>query len=291
MNEAELILDAKATLAEGPCWDEENQLLYWVDIIEKTVHIYDPTRKAENMIEVGQYVGAIGLKKTGGLIAALHHGFYDIDLKSKGLTPIVDPEKNLLDNRFNDGKCDPAGRFWAGTMGIKPTEPNGALYCLDHNQSVKRVVSGVTISNGLAWSPDHKTMYYIDTPTQCVFAFDYHIQSGEISNRRVAVSIPTDLGAPDGMTMDEEGMLWIALWGGSQVSRWNPLTGELISTVFLQVSQVTSCAFGGENLNELYITSAKVGLDKSELVNEPLAGGIFRVVTDVKGMPSYKYSG
>jgi sugar lactone lactonase YvrE len=167
----------------------------------------------------------------------------------------------------------------------------GALYCLDADLTVHRKIERVSISNGLAWSPDQRTMYFVDSPTRVVGAFDYDKSSGEIANRRVAVRIPDGMGFPDGMSIDEEGMLWIALWDGAAVRRWNPANGELLDTIPLPVTRPTSCVFGGENFDELYITSARSRLDEQTLTGQPLAGGIFRCRPGVRGGPAWNFAG
>lgn len=285
----ELVIDAKAQLGEGPAWDEDAQLLYWVDILGKTIHTYDPLSLKEEMIQLDEHIGAVVPAKNGGLIAALQRGFYFIDLPSETLSKIADPEQHLPNNRFNDGKCDPKGRFWAGTMAYDAAEGQANLYCLEEGKEVVKKLDQVTISNGIAWSTDFKTMYYIDTPTKEVVAFDYDLDTGNISNKRVVIEIQDKMGNPDGMTSDMDGNLWIAHWGGNQVSNWNPHTGELLGSISVPAPQVTSCVFGGKNRDELYITSARAGMNEEQLEKYPHAGGVFRVKVGVKGAPTFKY--
>jgi sugar lactone lactonase YvrE len=284
MHDVKLIVDQKAILGEGPCWDDTNKCLYWVDIMGKKLHIHSPETNTNQEIDVGQYIGTVAVREKGGLIVALQNGFYFLDIESEALTPISDPESHLPKNRFNDGKCDPAGRFWAGTMELHITGPNASLYRLETNLQVDKVLDNVTISNGMAWSSDFKTMYYIDTPTQQVFAFDYDFKTGEIKNGKAVITIAKADGSPDGMTIDEEGMLWIAHWGGARVTRWNPNTGKILATIKIPVSKVTACVFGGENLDELFITTAR-----SE--DEPTSGGLFKAKVGVKGTLSYTFKG
>jgi sugar lactone lactonase YvrE len=209
------------------------------------------------------------------LIAALQTGFARIDPDKGVVEKLVDPESHLAENRFNDGKCDPAGRFWAGTMSIHDTPGAGSLYILQADGSVSVKREGLSCSNGIAWSLDGKIMYHIDTPTRNVVAFEYDLTSATISNERVVIEIEEEHGFPDGMTIDTEGMLWIGMWDGWKVVRFNPNTGKLIDQILLPVSRVTSCTFGGEKLQDLYITSARTGLTENELTEQPLAGSLF----------------
>lgn len=285
LGELELVIDAKATLGEGPCWDSQKQLLYWVDILEKKVHIYNPTTNEDKEICLGQTVGAVVPGESSEMILALENGFYFLNPDTEELRAICDPESHLSENRFNDGKCDPAGRFWAGTTDAVGIDGKGALYCLDTDLTVKKKVEHVSTSNGLAWSPDYKYMYFIDTPTRKVVRFDYDICTGNIENPKDVVVIQKEEGLPDGMTIDEEGMLWIAHWGGSKVSRWNPMNGEQLLSIPIPALYVTSCTFGGRDLNELYITTAKMH------TTDGSAGGVFRIKTNVRGCPTYQFNG
>jgi len=285
----EALKTEKSILGEGPLWLSEKGQLVWVDIEGGKVRVYEPNTGKESEIPVGQRIGAIVQADDGRMVCALESGFAFLDLSSGRIEPIVDPEAHLPDNRFNDGKVDPAGRFWAGTMSKDDKGPVGALYRLEGDGSVDRMVEGIGCSNGLGWSLDAKTMYYIDTSTGRVDAFDYDVENGEIRNRRTAASIPREHGYPDGMTVDAEGMLWVACWDGYGISRIDPATGTLLHRLELPVSRVTSCCFGGENMDELYITSARVGLSEEQLRREPLAGSLFVCKPGVRGLPSNKY--
>src|SRR5258706_4819141 len=209
----ELLLDLKAELGEGPIWHAPSQRLYWVNIMAGEVHLYDPKTNTDRFLLVGQSVGTVVPRRTGGVMLALNHGFASLDLDSGAVTMLVDPEKHLPENRFNDGKCDPAGRFWAGTMLNGATEsdpPHGSLYSLDASGQVRQRLGRIRISNGICWSLDKTTMYFVDSPDRRVDAFDYDDATGEIGNRRVAVTVGRDYGMPDGMTIDAGGMLWVA---------------------------------------------------------------------------------
>ena len=287
----ELLVDAHAQVGEGPLWDEERQVLYWVDILSSLLYIYDPATGENRALDVGRHVGTVVTRASGGLMLAVRNGFASFDLETQELTLIANPEAHITGNRFNDGKCDPAGRFWAGTMAYENPTNQGSLYRLDTDLSVHKIFGDVAISNGIIWSLDHTTMYYIDTLRKNVRAFDYADDTGDISNERVIINVPEEIGMPDGMAIDSEGMLWVAHYGGSCVSRWNPNTAQLLEKIDLPVTQVTACAFGGPNLDILFITSAAQELDAAELERQPLAGGLFSIKTPYQGVPSFRFGG
>ena len=286
----ELLFDTKATLGEGPIWDSRTQSLYWIDILEKRIYC-----GGDVLLQLDNLIGCMAPRKHGGLIIAWSGqegrlSFASLGLDSTELTPLASPSDEPSNNRFNDGKCDPRGRFLAGTMDMGEQDPFGSLYSF-HGNAITKLFSSVTISNGLTWSPDYRTLYYIDTPTREVKAFDYDLETGSIANPRIAFTVPPSLGWPDGMTSDQQGNLWIAMWGGAQVTRWDPNTGQLLEQIPVPARNVSSCVFGGTNLNELYITSARKGLDEATLKQYPLTGGVFRIQTDVEGMPTFEFEG
>ncbi len=287
----ELVVDARAQLGEGPCWQARTGRLMWVDIEGGKLHVHDPEGEPDAVYEVGMRVGAAVPRIAGGLLLATEQGFQAFDLDARRLELVADPESHLPDNRFNDGKCDPRGRFWAGTMSMTRQPRTASLYVLEPGGSVRRVLEGVTTSNGLDWTEDGKTMYYIDTPTLQVAAFDYDEEQGTIAGRRVVVQFPDGIGRPDGMTLDREGMLWVAHWSGGRVSRWDPAGGRMLAEVKLPATNVTSCAFGGPDLDRLYITTARHRLDEETLAREPHAGGLFAIEPGVAGRPSYEFAG
>jgi sugar lactone lactonase YvrE len=274
------LTDHRCLLGEGPVWDARRSSLFWVDILRGEIHEYRPADGYSHTISVGEYVGAVAPYRDGRLMAALKSGIVLLDPDTGEREAVGHPEAHLPGNRYNDGKCDPAGRFWVGSMSLQEEPGAGSLYMIDHDRSITRQLEGVTISNGLAWSNDHRTMYYIDTPTFEVAAFDYDIATGGISNRRVAIRIPETDGYPDGMTTDREGCLWIAHWDGWQVTRWDPHTGRKIHHIPMPAARVTSCAFGGDTGNDLYITSARTGLSEEELGRMRGAGGVWVVNYD-----------
>ncbi len=270
--EAELALDAHAELGEGPVWDRARRQLIWVDITGSAVHRFDPLSGTDERQSVGQPVGAAALRAAEGLVLALRDGF--ALLEGSTLTMIAATEANQPCNRMNDGKVDPAGRFWAGTMAFDAAPAAGSLYRLDPDHRVQTMLNGLTIANGLDWSPDGRTMYFIDSGAAGIDAFDYDLPTGAIANRRRLIEVSA-AGVPDGMTVDASGHLWVALWGAGRVHCYTP-DGSLAAVVSLPVTQVTSCAFGGANLDILYMTSAAAGLSAEQLQQQPHAGGVFR---------------
>jgi len=288
--DVELVLDAKADLGEGPVWDAAARLLIWVDITAGVVHRFDPETRRDEPFEIGQPVGAAVPTASGQLALAVDDGFALLDPATRRIERLAEVEADVPETMMNDGKCDQAGRFWAGTKDIEGRRPLGALYRLDERNKVTRVLTGVTISNGLAWSADYGTMYYIDSPTFGIDAFDFDPETGSVSKRRRLVEVPTEWGLPDGMTIDEEGFLWVAFWGGSAVRRLSP-DGSVASVVEFPATQVSSCAFGGEDLSDLYVTSARNGLSGEQLEGQPHAGGLFRVRPGVHGLEPHAFGG
>ncbi|HEY8239065.1 MAG TPA: SMP-30/gluconolactonase/LRE family protein [Candidatus Limnocylindrales bacterium] len=286
-DQVDVVVAADCELGEGPVWDARSGRIVWIDIPGRRVHLHDPTTGATESMATPLDIGAIVPRRAGGFMAALQDGFWILgDGPARRVATVPEGRPEI---RFNDGKCDPQGRLWAGTMPYDEVSPVGCLYRLDRDGSVARILDGVTISNGLAWSGDGTTMYYIDTPTRRVDAFSYDAATGDIGDRRVAIEIPESAGWPDGMAIDVEDGLWVALWGGSAVHRY--VEGRLDRVVALPVSQPTSCAFGGPNLDELYITSAWTGLDPAARRDEPLAGGLFRIRPGVRGPAAPSYDG
>lgn len=290
--EAELVVDAKSILGEGPHWDAVRSSLLWVDITGKRLNEYKPEGGELRAYPFEEMVTAAVPAADGGILLTFPHSIGLFDPESGTLRTLLDGiEADKADNRFNDGKCDATGRYWGGTMSMNDVRGQGSVYSLDPDLQlrVREEFGPVTCSNGLGWSPDNRTMYYIDTPTYEVVAFDVDLQNGELANRRTAIRIPKEFAYPDGMTVDAEGMLWVAHWGGFRVTRWNPATAECIGTVHVPAPQVTSCTFGGPNRDELYITSARVGLSDEVLAEYPLTGGVFRIKPGVSGLPNYTF--
>ena len=290
MNSPELILDAKAQLGEGPCWDATTRTLYWINIYAGEIHAYSPETGSDRVVSINESIGCLAPTKAGRLVIASQSGIALLDPATGRRTSLTSPETHLPGNRFNDGKCDPAGRFLAGTMDNAEVEASGSLYSLSPDGTLKTLLTGVRISNGLAWSPDYRTLYYIDTPTRKVLAYPYDLATGDISRPRQAIYVQEELGWPDGMTSDTQGKLWIAMWGGATLTKWDPDTGRLLQKIPIPALNVTSCAFAGEGLTDLYITSASKGMSAAQLAQYPLTGGLFRLQTGIQGMPTFPFA-
>lgn len=278
----EMIFEARAALGEGAAWDAKTQTLYWVDILQKKIYA-----NTDLLIELDDLIGCLAPCKNGHLILGKRASFTDLDPATRAQTVLYRLTESA-NNRVNDGKCDPAGRFLAGTMDMDETHGAGALYSFNGYEA-EILIPSVSISNGMAWSPDYKTFYYVDTPTRQALAFDYDLKTGKIANPRVAVHVPEAFGWPDGMTSDMQGNLWIAMWGGAQITKWNPNTGGLLEKIAVPALHTSCCAFGGRSMNELFITSARHGMSADDIKKYPLSGGLFKVVTNVEGMPTFEF--
>lgn len=274
-----------ALLAESPVWDSESGTLLWVDILRGEVHRLDPREGDRVLATLDVPVGAVAPRAGGGHVVAAGTAFWTLDGGAAERICDVDDRGE----RMNDGKCDPAGRFWAGTM-TGDRRPGAVLYCLDGECGLRRVVESVALSNGLGWSPDGTTMYYIDTPTQRIDAFDFDPRTGAIDDRRCFVDVAAVEGNPDGLTVDAEGGVWVAMANGWCVRRYTAY-GESDGVVRLPVQKVTSCTFGGPDLADLYITTASAGLSDGELAEQPEAGLVFRCRPGLRGLPAHPYAG
>jgi sugar lactone lactonase YvrE len=287
--EPELLVRHDAFVGEGPVWDPRIGRVVWVDIPNATVFVTDPADGATVARRLPSAVGVVLPRAAGGYVAALQDGFYV--LPEEGEPELIAPvEADDPGTRMNDGETDPQGRLWAGTMGWHAEPGRGALYRLDPDGTVRRMVEGVSISNGLGWSPDGRTMYYVDTPTHRVDMFDFDPQTGDIADRREFVTIRHGGGRPDGLTVDAEGGVWVATWPGHGVHRYLP-DGSLDAIVPLPVSNVSSCELGGPDLRDLYITTAWELLSEEEHAAQPLAGSLFRARVEVPGRPRAPFAG
>jgi sugar lactone lactonase YvrE len=284
------VLDAKSLLGEGPLWDTAEQHLYWVDIKRKVIHRFDPGTGQDRTWSTPEDIGSLALREKGGLLVALKSGFHFFDLETGEATPLGLPAGQPSNNRFNDGKTDRQGRFWAGSMDDNEKVPSGGLFRLNSNLECEKMVDGIICSNSLCWSPDGRVMYYADSWQWTVWMWDFELETGVIRNRRVFVEIPRSEGVPDGATVDMEGFVWIAIWDGWRVTRYDP-QGRAKDSINLPVKRPTCPMFGGPELNTIYVTSASIGLSDQELKEQPLAGGLFAFKADVPGLPERRFKG
>lgn len=294
MNSLKTITNFKATLGECPLWDAENKIIYWIDIVEKKIFSLNIIAEISMTINLNNFVGCIVLKQNGNLLVATENGFYSLNQGTLSFKKLCDPEESIPTNRFNDGKCDASGRFWAGTTALDECGNKGSLYFLDKNLKCKKVISSIYISNGITWSLDNRTMYFNDSPTRKVKAFDYDIKTGIIKNGRVIITFNKEDGYPDGMTIDSEGKLWIAHWGGYGVGRWDPQTGRIIDKIDIPAKRVSSVTFGGPDLDDLYITTARRGFIETEDEVAGELGGcdgmLFSIKTNLKGIDTFRFA-
>jgi len=283
-NQAVLEYEIKPQLGEGSFWNYKTQELYWIDILSNELHIYNPKTKTDRFLSTPSNIGTFVPIDANKAVVALQDGIYIIDTNSGETTLLSDVERDIPSNRFNDGKCDPSGRFWVGSMAYDQAPKAANLYMIDGTGEATLKLDSVTISNGIVWTKDKSTMYYIDTPTSEIKAFDYDDASGAISNMRVAIKVSDTLGFPDGMAIDEHDQLWVGMWNGNAVVCFDPKTGGVVSKIEVPAHNVTSCAFGGKDLDTLFITSASIDMTDDEKAKYPLAGSLFKAVPGVKGV-------
>lgn len=286
MNEVEPLLAVGNQLGESVLWSPAEQVLYWVDIGDPAILRYDPVTGDRVRFGVQIPVTALGLRAAGGLIAATRDGFARWSV-GNALRMIVDPEADRPGTRFNDGAVDPAGRFWAGTTS---GDASASLYRLDSDLSVHRIDSGFTVTNGIGWTPDGRTLYVTDTLRLMIRAYDFDAATGGVGNCRVFASVPEGEGVPDGLTVDEQGFLWSVRCRGGRIVRYDP-DGRVEREIALPVSCPTSCAFGGRDFDELFVSSSRSLLGRRDLAAEPLAGDLFRVWTGVRGVAEPHFAG
>ena len=282
MSRAEIVSAPVSAHGEGPIWDSFHRRLFWVDMMGRQLHALDPASGAVESKSFPDLVCAIAPTGSARLQVAFAKELAWVDWPSGAVTPIVAVEPDQPGNRCNDGKRDPAGRFWIGTMSRSGEVVGaGALYRLENSGTLTRVLSGLTIANGMAWSSDQRTMYFIDSPTREVWAFDFDPADSAISNRRTLVRVPESLGWPDGMTMDAKGNLWVAHWGAGCVARWEAKSGRLLETIATDCPHTSSCCFGGADERDLYITTSQLGLSATELARAPHSGCLFKAPVPV----------
>ncbi|NQY93236.1 MAG: SMP-30/gluconolactonase/LRE family protein [Campylobacteraceae bacterium] len=281
MDKLSYIPNSKSILGEGPLYNELENSLYWTDIKDKKIYKYDLKTKETNSYQFNKAIGSFAFTTNNELIATTNDGYEYLNLKNKNTIMINNPEENLPDNRFNDGKCDKNGRYFAGTMDNNEEEIKGSLYCLDGNK-IQKKESDLFISNGLGWNSDSTKFYLTDSPKRVIYIYDYDLKTGNLSNKKVFANIKDEDGYPDGLCIDDENHIWSAHWNGWKITRYKP-DGSIDATYDLPVPKVTSCNFAGKDLNTLYITTAAFGLSEEELRKAPLSGHTFILETEVKG--------
>ncbi|WP_020574440.1 SMP-30/gluconolactonase/LRE family protein [Actinopolymorpha alba] len=285
MVDIEQVTDPRAHHGEGPVWHDSWGIRF-VDMLAGDILTADLATGEVDRLHIGEVAAAFRPRASGGMVAAIERGFAFVS--DDGAVTRLGEVWSDSGVRMNEGGCDPAGRFYCGSMAYAATPGAGSLYQLGIDGSVSVVLPDVTISNGLAWAPDHQVAYYVDTPTGRVDAFDYDPATGLVAeSRRKVIDIPSEHGGPDGLTVDADGYLWVALWGGSAVRRYAP-DGRLDGVVELPATQVTACTFGGPDLDELYITTSRQGLADDY---QPVAGALFRARPGVRGLPVLPYTG
>ena len=293
MTEAVCVLDAKASVGECPVWCGLTQSLYWVDIDNCRLNRFDPACGTNQVWTFAEPIGSFGLRAKGGAIVALKSGFHLFDFETGRLEKLVDPEPDRALNRLNDGRCDRAGRFWCGSMQDPPDpeQRTAALYRLEPNHCCSLVVDDLFVSNGLAFSPDNRTLYHSDSylSVRTIWAWDFDLANGAIRNRRVFVDTAGMPGRPDGAAVDADGCYWMAAIDGWEVVRFTP-AGKIDRRIALPVSQPTMIAFGDRDLGTMYVTSIRPP-DEADWSQQPQAGGLFAINAGVKGLPEPLYAG
>ncbi len=289
--EAECVVQLPALLGEGPTWSPRDAALYWVDILTPAVHVHHPGTGQDISCKLGAMASVVIPKASGGVVLATPGGILGFDLQSRSSQLLAHPESTRPSNRYNDGKCDRLGRLWIGSMDMGATANRGHLYRVDADGQWQRMDSGFTVANGLGWSPDDRHMYFTDSFRRTVYRYDFDLRAGTIHNRRPFIVLGPNEGTPDGLTVDEQGCLWIAVWDAWCVVRFSP-EGQEMQRIRLPVPRPTSCCFGGSNLDTLYVTSAAVRLSQQMLDAAPLSGSVFALrVPGVRGLPETMFSG
>jgi sugar lactone lactonase YvrE len=289
---AELLVDCRCTVGEGPSWDERDGALLWVDIVTGDVFHLTLASGEPARMRIAQQVSAVLPRASGGYLLTLQDGVFAVERIEQGapLATLRQIEVGQPRNRLNDAKCDAAGRMWGGTLSRDRVPGAGALYRLGGDLSLTQVLNGVTVSNGIGWSPDGTRMYYVDSVPRTLDVLDYDMASGEASNRRRLVEVAEEVGSPDGLAVDVEGCIWLAVWGSGALYRYAP-DGTLQDVVAVPTKNVASCCFGGPDLGDLFVTSASAELNAQELAADPGAGGVFRLRPGVRGLPTAAFAG
>jgi sugar lactone lactonase YvrE len=284
------VLDARASLGECPLWSTAERVLYWVDINAPALNRFDPATGENRVMPMPASIGCAALREGGGFVVALRNGIWLADAGGNLERSVAPPPYEPGHHRFNDGRCDPQGRFVVGTMNENRDADDAALYRLGADGTLTRLVGRITISNGLAWSPDGRTMYHSDTPARIVRAYDYAAGPGLPSNGRTFAQFPGETDRPDGGVCDSAGNYWSAFYRGGKIVKLSP-QGRMLDEYPVPAMCPTMCAFGGDDLRTLFVTTARQMRDDAELARLPQSGGIFSMRVDVPGLPETRFRG
>jgi sugar lactone lactonase YvrE/DNA-binding IclR family transcriptional regulator len=289
--EVRCVTQCASLLGEGPIWSPRDGVLYWVDILTPSVHWHDTRTGSDHEVKLGSMVSVAIPKETGGLIVATSAGLMTMDTASKTLEPLCHPEADRPGNRYNDGKCDRMGRLWIGSLDMGTAANRGNLFRVDPDGSWIKMDGGFSVANGLGWSPDNRQMYFTDSARRVIYVYDFDLLTGTVTNRRPFITIDPSDGTPDGLTVDEDGCLWVAIWDSWRIARYSPQGREMLR-IRMPVPRPTSCCFGGANLDTLYVTSASLRLNQQALEAAPLSGSLFSLrIPGVRGLPETPFAG
>lgn len=290
MTEVKCEVEDKAELGEGPLWVERENAIYWVDIFGKKVHRYTLADKTHHSWQFETQITSLVEREQGGFACTVRDGFAFINLDTGTIDPIALPETDQPENRFNDGKVDSQGRYWAGTMDENQQSGSGALYCLRKDLALHKMDDNYIIANGPTFSADGNIIYHTDSTLRTIYAFDLNT-NGDISNKRVFVQLQDEAeGSPDGMTVDSENCIWLAHFGGARLTRYSP-AGDVLQVIPMPVPNITSCTFGGDQLDTLYITTARIAISEDDRPKYPLAGSLFSYKPNITGLPTPRFGG
>ena len=290
MFDIEPIVDCKNELGECPIWCAKENVLWWIDISKPSLFRFNPQTKQTNEWSLPKAIGSFALRKSGGFLMGFRKGIANMQSPDSPVEWMDLPSDLHPDGRFNDGKCDALGRFWVGTMDKNVTEPIGELYRFDLQLKPTKMDNGFTISNGISWSPDNKTMYFADSPARKIYAYDFDLAQGAIANRRVFAAFDETPGRPDGCTVDSEGFIWSARVRGGRIDRYDP-AGKIERSIVMPVSRPTSLVFGGPSMETLFVTTSTLTLTTEDLTKQPYAGAIFAIETGIKGHLEHAFAG
>ena len=290
MVDVNCVWEEPAILGEGPLWVDRENAVYWVDIVSRNLHRYSPADESRRTWKFEEQVTSLSARQQGGFVGTVRDGFAAIDLEANKIEPLAMPESDMPQNRFNDGKVDAMGRYWAGSMDDGEKLETGSLYRLDSDLSLHKMDENYAITNGPTFSKDGRTLYHTDTAKRTIFAFDLD-ENGAISNKRVFIKLEAEAeGYPDGMTVDSENCLWLCHFAGSRITRYSP-EGQVLEVIPMPVPNITSCTFAGPDLDTMYITTARHLLNEADIKKYPLSGSLFSCKPGVAGLPTVLFDG